>query len=378
MTKINTEIETFLAKHGKKYGVPQITISALKRFGVFDAHVLRVLNVEEIQRIPTISGKTAEALKHLVNAKLEGALFQTGAEIIEQDLKNKKHFTTGSKNIDKLLDGGLRTGTLVEVAGESRSGKTQFCMTCAVTAQLPKEAGGLSGPVIYIDTTNSFDFQHYVRIGERFKIAPEHLLEYLFIVKAVQLKDLKNALDRLPGYVQAANVKLIVIDSFIAPYEQEHPMFIEEPFLQKEFYRKLGLLKRLAVGYNCTVLFTNHVEANLSPSRAFIPVIVTGGHAFSHTSDLRLFLKKLKGNMRRTKIEHCSWLPMEFEDFYITPRGIYDEEVFPEELLHRKKVPSEAEEESLEYPLMEALKEIAELEVEAKPSKSKNAQKKVK
>ena len=378
MTKINTEIEAFLTKHGKRNGVPISAITALKRFGVFDAQVLTVLSVEEIHRIPNISERTAQALKQVVSEKLGGVLFQQGTKYIETRLKTRKYFTTGAKSVDKLLDGGLRTGTLIEVAGDSRSGKTQFCMTCAVTAQLPEEDGGLNSPVIYIDTTNSFDVQHYLRIGERFRLKQEDLLKNLIIVKADRLMLLKQALDRLPGYMQAMDAKLVVVDSFIAPYEHEHPMFIESEVVQKEFNHKLGLLKRLATGFNSVVIITNHVIANLQQSRMFIPVLIAGGHAFTHTTDLRLFFKKLRGNMRRVKVEHCSWLPMEHEDFYITPRGIYDEEVFPEELLHRKKVQTETEEESLEYPLMEALKEIAELEVEAKPSKSKNAQKKVK
>jgi len=376
VTKINTEIEAFLMKYGKSKGISRSTIAALKRFGVFDARVLMVLTDEEIQRIPKVPIHHALLLKHIAHEVLQGPLYQRGSDFLKNDLKKKQYFTTGSKNLDKLLGGGIRTGTLIEVAGESRAGKTQFCMTCAVTAQLTKEDGGLKSPVIYIDTTNSFDIQHYMKIGERFKLSHEQLLENLIIVKADRLMLLKNALDRLPGYMQAMDAKLIVIDSFIAPYEHEHPMFIESEVVQKEFNHKLGLLKRLATGYNSAVIITNHVVANLQQSKLFIPALIAGGYAFTHTTDIRLFLKKLKGNMRRVKIEHCSWLPVEHEDFYITPRGIYDEEVFPEDLLHKRKIQSEAEEESLEHPLMEGLKEIAELVEEVPPSKSKKPQKK--
>lgn len=367
MTKINTEIEGFLTKYGKSKGISRSTIAALKRFGVFDARVLMVLTDEEIQRIPKIPIHHALLLKQIALETLQGPLYQRGSDFIKNDLKKKQYFTTGSKNLDKLLGGGMRTSTLVEVAGESRAGKTQFCMTCAVTAQLPKEDRGLKSPVIYIDTTNSFDIHHYLKIGERFKLEPEQLLENLVIVKADRLRLLKNAMDRLPGYMQAMDAKLIVIDSFIAPYEHEHPMFIESEVVQKEFNHKLGLLKRLATGYNSAVIITNHVIANLQQSKLFIPVLIAGGHAFTHTTDIRLSLKKLRGNMRRVKIEHCSWLPVEHEDFYITPRGIYDEEVYPEES-HRKKE-LDREEESLEHPLMEGLKEISELEIQQSEKK---------
>jgi RecA/RadA recombinase len=376
VTKINTEIDAFLTKYGKSKGISRFTISALKRFGVFDAQVLLVITEEEIQKIPNVADSQAQVLKHVAHEVLQGPLFQKGSDFIEHDLKNKEYCTTGSKNFDKLLDGGLRTGTLVEVAGASRSGKTQFCMTCAVTAQLPKERGGLNSPVIYIDTTNSFDVQHYLKIGERFGIEQEHLLENLFIVKADRLKLLKDALDRLPGYMFALNAKLVIIDSFIALYEHEHPLYTESEVLQKEFYRKLGLLKRLATVYNSVVLFTNHVIANPHVNKMFQPVIVAGGFAFEHSSDIRLLLKILRRNMRRMKIAHCSWLPLEYDDFYLTSRGVYDEDEYSEQQFQREKIAAEADEPT--SPLIEGLKEIVELEVELKQSKSKNAQKKVK
>lgn len=51
---------------------------------------------------------------------------------------------------DDLLGGGAREGCVLEVAGESASGKTQLCLGMAAVTACRGE------PVIYIDTTNSF------------------------------------------------------------------------------------------------------------------------------------------------------------------------------------------------------------------------------
>ena len=48
---------------------------------------------------------------------------------------------TGSKELDKLLQGGIETGSITEMFGEFRSGKTQLCHTLAVTCQLPIDMG---------------------------------------------------------------------------------------------------------------------------------------------------------------------------------------------------------------------------------------------
>lgn len=44
--------------------------------------------------------------------------------------------TTGSNELDKLLGGGIETGSITEIFGEFRTGKTQLCHTLAVTCQV--------------------------------------------------------------------------------------------------------------------------------------------------------------------------------------------------------------------------------------------------
>ena len=53
--------------------------------------------------------------------------------------------TTGSKQLDTLLAGGVETGSITEVFGEFRTGKSQLCHTLAVTCQLPFDMGGGEG-----------------------------------------------------------------------------------------------------------------------------------------------------------------------------------------------------------------------------------------
>jgi archaellum biogenesis ATPase FlaH len=43
----------------------------------------------------------------------------------------------GSKELDTLLGGGMETGSITEIFGEFRTGKTQLCHTLCVTCQVP-------------------------------------------------------------------------------------------------------------------------------------------------------------------------------------------------------------------------------------------------
>lgn len=68
----------------------------------------------------------------------------TSATEVYNNRKDIVMITTGSKALDELLQGGIETGSLTEMFGEFRTGKTQMCHTLAVTAQLPIERGGMT------------------------------------------------------------------------------------------------------------------------------------------------------------------------------------------------------------------------------------------
>lgn len=73
-------------------------------------------------------------------------------------MKDMIMISTGSVDLDTLLGGGIETGSLTEIFGEFRTGKTQLCHTLCVTAQRPLDQGGAEGKVIYVDTEGSILF----------------------------------------------------------------------------------------------------------------------------------------------------------------------------------------------------------------------------
>ena len=78
--------------------------------------------------------------------------FMTGSEILEMR-KRCFRLSTGSKNWDGILNGGLQSMSINEVYGEFRCGKTQLAHTLCVMAQLPLDRGGAEGRVAYIGSS---------------------------------------------------------------------------------------------------------------------------------------------------------------------------------------------------------------------------------
>ena len=74
-------------------------------------------------------------------AKLVPMGFTTAAEY-HKPRQQIVRIHTGSKELDKLLADGFETGSITEMFGEFRTGKTQLCHQLCVTCQLPLEAGG--------------------------------------------------------------------------------------------------------------------------------------------------------------------------------------------------------------------------------------------
>ena len=64
--------------------------------------------------------------------------------------------------------GGVETGSITELFGEFRTGKSQLCHTLCVTCQLPLDQGGGEGKALYIDTEGSFRPSRLLQIADRY------------------------------------------------------------------------------------------------------------------------------------------------------------------------------------------------------------------
>ncbi|THH08544.1 hypothetical protein EW145_g2645 [Phellinidium pouzarii] len=68
-----------------------------------------------------------------------------------RDSGNDK-FTTGDVALDEAIGGGIRTGMIWELSGESASGKTQLALQLSLLVQVRANLGGLSGSACYLTT----------------------------------------------------------------------------------------------------------------------------------------------------------------------------------------------------------------------------------
>ncbi|KAI9191938.1 hypothetical protein LWI28_015769 [Acer negundo] len=75
------------------------------------------------------------AVLSVLSSKLVPLGFTSASQLHAQRLEIIQ-ITSGSRELDKVLEGGIETGSITEIYGEFRSGKTQLCHTLCVTCQV--------------------------------------------------------------------------------------------------------------------------------------------------------------------------------------------------------------------------------------------------
>lgn len=130
--------------------------------------------------------------------------------------------TTGSRELDKLLGGGIETGSITEIFGEFRTGKSQICHTLAVTCQLPISQQGGEGKCLFIDTEGTFRPERLLAIAEKFKLSGTDVLDNVAYARAYNTDHQLNLLIQASAMMSESRFCLMIVDSATALYRTDY------------------------------------------------------------------------------------------------------------------------------------------------------------
>ncbi len=137
----------------------------------------------ELQEIGGIGEITAEKVIEAAKEAM-GMGFERADEVLTRRLHIGR-VSTGSKELDTLLGGGVETQSITEAFGKYSSGKSQLAFQLCVNAQLPKEQGGLEGGVLFVDTENSLPYNETVFVKKNGRYSLEKIGE--IVEKSLEL-----------------------------------------------------------------------------------------------------------------------------------------------------------------------------------------------
>ena len=236
--------------------------------------------------------------------------------------------TTGSKQLDALLGGGIETGSITEIFGEFRTGKSQLCHTLAVTCQLPFDMGGGEGKCLYIDTEGTFRPVRLLAVAQRFGLEGEEVLDNVAYARAYNSEHQLQLLQQAASMMCETRFSLLIVDSATSLYRTDFSGRGELSARQMHLAKFMRTLQRLADEFGVAVVITNQVVAQVDggPSAMFNPdpKKPIGGNIIAHASTTRLMLKKGRGETRICRIYDSPCLPESDSLFAITAGGVDD------------------------------------------------------
>ena len=236
------------------------------------------------------------------------------------------YLSTGSQALDKLLGGGIETGSITEIFGEFRTGKTQICHTLCVTCQLPKNNGGGDGKALYIDTEGTFRPEKLKPIAERFGLDPDGVVANVMYARAYNSDHQNKLLIQACGLMAEQKFSLMIVDSATALYRTDFSGRGELSARQMSLAKFLRNLQKIADEFQVAVVISNQVVAQVD-GNSFggandkKPI---GGHIMAHASQTRLSLRKGAKENRICKVYDSPCLPEAEATYSITDQGIDD------------------------------------------------------
>ncbi|NHJ87346.1 MAG: DNA repair and recombination protein RadA [Asgard group archaeon] len=302
-------------------GVGPATSLKLKEAGLTTIRSIALSSISDLVDNADLGEKTAAKLIKLCQEQV-GLTFST-ADTLYTERMGLERITTGSDNLDELFGGGIETGSITELFGEFRTGKTQIAHQLCVTVQLPREQGGLAANAAYIDTEGTFRPERIVEIAERFELDPQETLKNITVGRAYTSDHQINLARDIGALAREKNIRLVIVDSLTSHFRAEYIGRGTLASRQQNLNQHIHFLLKLAEMHHVAILVTNQVMAR--PDFFFgDPTAPVGGHIVAHSCTIRVYLRKSKQTKRVARIVDSPNLPEVETVFEILSDGIHD------------------------------------------------------
>ncbi len=317
------EMETALRELKSIRGVGDAIAKKMIEEGYSSLQALAVATTAELAQTLGISEAKARDIIQQAKRKVQIGIPRKASELLEERQRYMGKITTGSRMLDELLGGGVKTQEITEFVGEFGTGKSQIVHQLCVNVQLPVDRGGLEGRALFLDTEGTFTPERICDMASAAGLDVSRALDNVEVYKAFTVEEQMLAAERAWEEVDKKNIKLLVMDSLTALFRVEFAgRELLAPRAQK-LGQLLNTLRRIANHKNVAVVFTNQVMAHPDvfwgdPTRPY------GGHVVGHAATHRVFLRKSRHNTRIARIIDSPYLPEIERTFCIVREGIRD------------------------------------------------------
>ena len=257
------------------------------------------LSPDYLQEKAGIGEARSEKIYH--KAKKLGVTMST-LEEVGSEQNDMERVTTGLKQLDEMLGGGLFPGFITGISGEHKSGKTQLIFQLLVEAV--KQTGD---PAVYIETEpNRFQAERIKEIAE----FDESVYNKIYRIKAYsENEDVDSLRIQRTAYKAAKeefeDVSLVAIDSFVSNFRLSGKYLGRQDLKERgnEIAKHLRMIQSVASEKDCPVLMTLQVMGNPDGNPYSSKVVTWGGELMHHTITCFIHMKQSKGQLREIQLK---------------------------------------------------------------------------
>jgi len=251
----------------------------------------------------------------------DNTIFRSATEIANQELKQER-LSTGSKNIDFLLDDGLECGAITQFYGASKAGKTHLCHLSCVVLPLHYSA-------IYIDTEDAFSIAKTRYIAQTRGLDFDRIMENVRVAKVDTTKKLEYCIESAQSKIKSeSSIKLLIVDSMTYLYRVEFTERSRLPERQSRLNKYLHMLLQIAQTNDIAVVITNQVHSNPQPYSGSNKLQPIGGNILSYPCKYIVNIEGWGDQYRRAILEKHPHRPHFSVPLMIYDRGFSDRNPF--------------------------------------------------
>jgi len=304
-------------------GVGPSTIEKLQAAGFQDLMAVAVATPGELIEATGMGDPTAKKIIAVARASLDMG-FESGDALLERR-RRVIRISTGSNELNKLIGGGVETGSITECYAKYGSGKSQLAHQLAVNATLPTEQGGADGYAVFIDTESTFRPERIIEMAQALGLDENEVLKKIKVARAYNSDHQMLLAEKVVDLIkkEGLNIKVVIVDSLTSHFRAEYVGRGTLADRQQKLNKHMHVLSKLADTSNLAVYCTNQVMSK--PDQFFgDPTEAIGGNIVAHASTTRIYMRKGKKGSRVAKLVDSPHLPDGEAVFMVTGKGITD------------------------------------------------------
>ncbi|XP_065077182.1 DNA repair protein RAD51 homolog 4-like [Ochlerotatus camptorhynchus] len=209
---------------------------------------------DRLMRITNLSYEDVSAIKKDIILQFSGNSIQV-VEYFQYLEEMVEPLRTGIRGLDLLIEGGLLPGHVMEICGESSSGKTQMCTTMAANIALKHKLD-----VFYVDTKCDFSAHRVQKVLQLNKCSDDEMKEAMARIKVERIFSPEGLIcameDLLVKVDDWEKFKVLIIDS-LPPLWYLHQNSKSMCYPLGMLTRLIGLLRKLASENLISVVLVN-------------------------------------------------------------------------------------------------------------------------